>query len=375
MIPYGRQTIDDSDIKAVTDVLKSDFLTCGPTIPAFEKKFATFVGSKYAVAVSNGTAALHLACLAAELSKGDELITTPMTFAASANCALYCNAKPVFSDINGNGLIDPDLIEKKITNKTKIIIPVHYGGFPCEMDKIREIASGLTIIEDASHAVGSTYKNSRIGSCGYSDMAIFSLHPVKHITTGEGGIITTNSKELYDKLMILRTHGITKNPADYKNKNEGPWYHEMQMLGYNYRLTDIQAALGLSQIERVNMFIDKRKRIAKRYDDAFSNSKHLTFVSGSPGTTCAYHLYVIKLKDKSKRLGLFNHLREKNIYCQVHYIPLYWHPYYQSLGYKKGSCPVSEDFYERIISIPIFPNLTEKDQDYVIEAIKGFFNN
>ena len=273
IIPYGKQSIDKSDTKAVVDVLNSEFLTTGPKINEFEKSFARFVGAKYAIAVSNGTAALHQACLAAGLKNGDELITSPMTFAASANCALYCRAKPVFVDIKENGLIDENLIEEKITSRTKIIIPVHLGGLPCDLKRIKTIAKKhkLIVIEDACHALGSKYKNTKIGDCKYSDMAIFSFHPVKHITTGEGGMITTNSKILYEKLLLLRSHGITKDPTKFVNKCDDPWYCEMQDLGFNYRITDFQCALGISQLKKVKEFIKRRIEIAKTYDKEFIN--------------------------------------------------------------------------------------------------------
>lgn len=374
-IPYGKQTIDKTDIRAVSKALSDDFLTTGPRIKKFEKKFANFVGAKYAVAVSNGTAALHLACLATDLKQGDELITSPMTFAASANCALYCDAKPVFVDIKKNGLIDEKLIEKKITSKTKIIIPVHYGGLPCNMKKIKEIANKhkLIIIEDACHALGSKYGKTKIGDCTYSDMTIFSLHPVKHITTGEGGIITTNSKKLYEKLLSLRNHGIVKNPSKLINKNEGPWYHEMQSLGFNYRITDFQCALGASQLKKVAVFIKKRIEIAKIYDDAFAKIKVVEVILPPKKLKNAYHLYIIKVKNKKVRLNLFNYLKKNNIFCQVHYIPVYWHPYYQKLGYKKGICPKTEEFYEKIISIPMYPGLKKTEQKKVIKTINNFY--
>ena len=337
MIPYGKQTIGEDDIKEVVNSLKSDFLTTGPKIKEFEEKFADYVGAKYAVAVSNGTAALHLACLAAGLKQGEELITSPMTFAASANCALYCKAKPIFVDINEQGLIDESKIEEKITNKTKIIIPVHYSGLPCNMEKIKQVADKykLIVIEDACHALGGRYKNSKIGNCEYSDIAIFSFHPVKHITTGEGGMITTNSKELYEKLLLLRTHGITKDSKKFINQNDGPWYYEMQELGFNYRLTDFQCALGINQLNKIDKFIEKRREIAGKYDKSFENNKDIEILKENQNQSNPYHLYVIKVKNKKTRLKLFNYLKQKGIFCQVHYIPAYWHPYYQRLGYKK----------------------------------------
>jgi UDP-4-amino-4,6-dideoxy-N-acetyl-beta-L-altrosamine transaminase len=376
-IPYGKQTIDQRDLMEVAKTLKSDFITTGPKIKEFEENFSKFVGVKYSVAVSSGTAALHLACLAAGLKKEDELITSPMTFAASANCALYCCAKPIFGDINEQGLIDEKKIEKKITKKTKIIIPVHYAGLPCNMAKIAKIAKkhNLIIIEDACHALGSKYKNSNCGDCQYSDMSIFSFHPVKHITTGEGGMITTNSKKLYQKLLSLRTHGITSDPNDFVNKKEGGWYHEMQDLGFNYRLTDIQCALGVNQLRKIAKFVDKRRKIMYKYNIAFENNLHIEIIKENKDQFNAPHLYVIKLEDGSTRKKLYNYLREKNIFCQVHYIPVYWHPYYKKLGYRKGLCKETEKFYEKILSIPMYPSLKEQEQNYIIEKILMFFKN
>jgi len=375
IIPYGKQSIDKSDTKAVVDVLNSEFLTTGPKINEFEKSFARFVGAKYAIAVSNGTAALHQACLAAGLKNGDELITSPMTFAASANCALYCRAKPVFVDIKENGLIDENLIEEKITSRTKIIIPVHLGGLPCDLKRIKTIAKKhkLIVIEDACHALGSKYKNTKIGDCKYSDMAIFSFHPVKHITTGEGGMITTNSKILYEKLLLLRSHGITKDPTKFVNKCDDPWYCEMQDLGFNYRITDFQCALGISQLKKVKEFIKRRIEIAKTYDKEFINNKNIEIIRTSKDYKNTYHLYIIKVKNGDVRSKLFNYLKENDIYCQVHYIPVYWHPYYQKLGYKKGICPNAESFYEKILSIPMYPDLRNVQQKSVIKVINDFY--
>ena len=374
-VGYGKQTIEQDDIDAVVNSLRSDFLTTGPEIEEFEKEFCNFVGSKYAVAVSNGTSALHLACLAGGLKDGEELITTPMTFAASANCALYCNAKPVFVYITEQGLIDCDKIEKTITSKTKIIIPVHYAGLPCEMEKIREIAEkyDLIVIEDACHALGAKYKESNIGKCKYSDMTIFSFHPVKHITTGEGGMITTNSKELYEKLKILRNHGMVRDSNNFIDKNNSdPWFHEMQFLGYNYRITDFQCALGRAQLKRIREFVKKRREIAEKYNLAFKDNCNIEIIKEEWWQSSSYHLYVIKLKNKEIRRKLFDFLKENNIFCQVHYIPVYLHPHYQKLDYQKGLCPVAENFYEGIISLPIYPLLTEQEE--VIKKIKEFFN-
>lgn len=363
-INYGKQSIDKEDIKKVIKTLKSDFLTCGPKIKEFEKRFANYVGVKYAVAVSSGTAGLHLACLATELKRDEKVITTPITFAASSNCALYCGAKPVFVDIKENGLIDEDKIEKKVSKKTKMIIPVHYSGLPCNLEKIKEIAekNNLIVIEDACHALGARYKDSKIGDCKYSDMAVFSFHPVKHITTGEGGMVTTNSKELYEKLLKLRSHGIEKKED---------WKQDMVDLGYNYRITDFQCALGLNQLKKINHFVKKRKEIARRYFKKLKKIRDLEIIEDE--NTNSYHLYVIKLKNSETRKKLYEFLKSKGIFCQVHYIPVYWHSYYKKLGYKKGLCPNAENFYERILSIPIYPDLTKKQQNYIIKKIKEFF--
>ncbi len=382
MISYGKQSINPEDISAVGEALLGDFLTCGPIVKKFEEKFADYVGAKFAVAVSSGTAALHLACLVAGLKLGDEVITSPITFAASANCALYCQAKPIFVDINDQGLIDEEKIEEKITPKTKIIIPVHYSGLSCEMEKIRQIAKrhNLIVVEDACHALGAKYKEngytknsdkeSRIGDCRYSDMACFSFHPVKHITTGEGGMVTTNSQEYYEKLLMLRHHGITKDSAKLVEKNEGPWYHEMQELGFNYRITDFQCALGISQLKKVDEFVNKRREIAKKYDLAFKDNDKIFLLSEKDNQFNPYHLYVIQVDNPEMRLKLFNYLKENGVSAQVHYLPVYWHPYYQRLGYQKGICPKAEEFYGTIISLPIYPDLKSEEQDKVIHLIK-----
>ena len=376
MIPYGHQSIDQNDIDAVIATLKSDFLTQGPAIERFEKALASCVGAKYAVVFNSGTAALHSAYFATGLKKGDEFITSPMTFAATSNAGLYLGAKPIFVDIKKEtGNIDPQLIESALTKKTKLIVPIHYAGFPADLIKIQNIARkhNLRVVEDAAHALGATYNGTRIGSCAYSDITAFSFHPVKHITTGEGGAATTNSKELYDLMCLFRTHGITKNSKQFVNNNEGDWYHEMQYLGYNYRITDIQAALGLSQLKKIVGFLKKRREIADMYDNAFKNNPYFDVIHGEGGTNSAYHLYPILLKNPANKKKVFEALRKKKIGVQVHYIPVYRHPYYQQLGYKKGLCPISEDFYQREISIPMYPGLTKKDIEYVANTTFAIF--
>ncbi|RCW48202.1 UDP-4-amino-4,6-dideoxy-N-acetyl-beta-L-altrosamine transaminase [Halanaerobium sp. MA284_MarDTE_T2] len=377
-IPYGSQWIDKHDIEAVVETLKSDYLTTGPKIKEFENKFADYVDAKYAVAVANGTAALHAAAYVAGIKKGDEVVTTPLTFAATANSVLYQNATPVFADINPKTYnIDPESIKEKITNKTKAIIPVHYTGQPCEMDEIKEIAArnDLIIIEDGAHAVGATYKDQKIGSIG--DLTTFSFHPVKNMTTGEGGMITTDSKELYNKLMKFRTHGITKDESEYLNSSDGPWYHEQQELGYNYRITDIQAALGITQLEKLDKFLARRIEIVNRYNNEFKDIEGLIIPEQLENTNSAWHIYVLQLKLEkltADRKEIFNALREKNLGVNVHYIPVYFHPYYQSLGYQKGICPKVEKLYERIITIPLYPKMNDQQVDEVIKRIKSIIN-
>lgn len=375
-ITYGRHWISEEDIKRVEEVLRGDFLTTGPFVSDFEKAFAKYVDVKYAVAVANGTAALHLAAQAMAVTNKSEVITTPMSFAATSNCVLYNSGTPVFSDITERGLLDPNEIESKISNATRGIIPVHYSGFPCEMSEISKIAKEheLFVIEDACHALGARYNEQPVGNCRFSDLSVFSFHPVKHITTGEGGIITTNDEELYSKLRTLRTHGIIKEKSKFKTEHDEPWYQEMQYLGFNYRLTDIQAALGLSQLLRVEKFVKRRREIAKQYDEFFETlSNHIEIIKEKDNEFNSYHLYVIKLREKNKRRRLFEYLSEKKIYCQVHYIPIYWHPYYRENGFSQTKLVKTEEFYERIISIPMYPRLSDDELQFVMSSIKSFF--
>jgi UDP-4-amino-4,6-dideoxy-N-acetyl-beta-L-altrosamine transaminase len=375
-LPYGKQWINDADVKKVLEVLESDYLTTGPYVQEFENKFASTVGARYAVAVANGTAALHLAAKVLEVQSGSEVLTTPMSFAATSNCVLYNNGKPIFCDISDRGLIDATDIKMKITEKTVGIIPVHYMGLPCDLQEISEIArdNGMFLIEDACHAIGAKYRKTSIGNCAYSDLSVFSFHPVKHITTGEGGIVTTNDSHLDNLLRTLRTHGITKKQSELKSKHTEPWYQEMHYLGYNYRLTDIQAALGLSQLQRLDEFVQRRRNIAKTYNDYFEGLDSVETIPELEGEYHSYHLYVIKLHDAKTRLDLFETLAKAGIYCQVHYIPIYWHPYYRENGYSNEQLSGTERFYERILSLPMYPALTDTEIGYVFETIRNFFN-
>lgn len=369
-IPYGRQTIEDDDIRAVEEVLRSDYITTGPKSTEFEKKVTEYTGAKYAVSISNGTAALHAACFAAGISPGDEVITTPITFAASANCTLYMGAVPVFVDINPKTYnIDPDDIRRKITSKTKAIIPVDYTGQVCDMDTIMKIADeySLTVIEDAAHALGAIYKNKKVGSI--ADMTTFSFHPVKHITTGEGGMILTNNKELYIKLKLFRNHGITKDP-DMMSTNEGGWFYEQQILGYNYRMTDIQCALGLSQLSKLDRFLLRRRELVKRYDEILKDIPDIVLPYQEEWQESAWHLYVIKVPQE-KRKKIYDGLIKAGIIINIHYIPVYHHPYYRANGYKDTYMNHAEELYSRLITLPLYPTLQDEEQDYVIKTLKG----
>lgn len=371
-LSYGKQTVDDVDIQAVVDVLKSDYLTTGPYVKEFEEKVAKYVGAKYAVAVSSGTAALHMACFAAGIKSGDEVIVSSLTFAASANAVLYCGGTPVFADIDPNTYnIDPDKIEEKITEKTKAIIPVDFSGQSVDMDRIKKIADthGLIIIEDAAHALGSEYKGRKVGS--QADMVEFSFHPVKPVTTAEGGVITTDNEELYKKMMVFRTHGITRDQSELK-ENHGPWYHEQQHLGYNYRLTDVQSALGTSQMDKLDEFIARRREIVKQYNDAFKNLKEVVTPFEAEYSNSGWHIYVIKVKPELltvTRKEIFEALQAENIGVNVHYLPVYLHPYYRDLGYEKGLCPKAEELYENMLTLPLFPSMKNDDVKDVILAV------
>lgn len=369
MIPYGRQTIDEDDINAVVDVLKSDYLTTGPKIAEFEQAVASYTGAKYAVAISNGTSALHAACFAAGIGQGDEVITTPLTFAASANCVLYCGGTPVFADVDPYTYnIDPKDIRKKITDKTKAIIAVHLAGQPCDMDEIHSIAQehNLIVIEDGAHALGSVYKGKKVGCL--SDMTTFSFHPVKPITTGEGGMIMTDNEELYKRLVLFRSHGITRDNS-MMTRNEGPWFYQQLDLGYNYRITDVQCALGCSQMRKLDKFLKRRRELVERYNNAFIECDNIVTPYQLPDTQSGWHLYIVQVKNHDRK-QVFETLRDKGIGVNVHYIPVYMHPYYREHGYKDIHCANAEEIYSHIISLPLYPGLTDEQQDYVIDTLK-----
>ncbi len=398
MILYGRQWIDEEDINAVIDVLKGDWITQGPKIDEFEKALANYCGAKYAVAVNSGTSALHLACLAAGIKEGDEVITTPITFVASANCVVYCGGIPVFADINKDTYnIDPSEIRKKITSKTKALIPVDFAGLPCDMEAIRKIADehSLIIIEDACHALGAEYRQGdeslRVGSCSHPDMTVFSFHPVKHITTGEGGAVLTNNAELYEKLLSLREHGIIRNPEKFINKdlafslnpeslilNPNSWYYEIHELGFNYRITDIQCALGLSQLRKLDMFLAKRRSIASAYSQAFKDIELVTTPAEPEDKKPAYHIYVLQIDFErlgKTRADVMNKLRASGIGTQMHYIPIHLQPYYRNkFGYRKGDYPAAEEYYDKALSIPIYPKMNDAEIKRVIDSVKGCLN-
>jgi len=385
MIPYGKHYIDQEDINAVIKVLKSDNLTQGTLIAVFEKEISKYVGAKYSVVVTSCTAGLHMASIVAKMHKGKVLLTSPITFVATANSSLFCGAETIFADIDSSTInISTDSIKKVILkNKIHAIAPVHFGGLPCDVKKIKEIADkvGAIIYEDAAHAFGASFPDgSKVGSCKYSDMTVFSFHPVKSITTGEGGAITTNDKKIYEQLMRLRNHGLEKNQENFQLKNNSftndlnsPWYYEMQELGYNYRITDIQCALGLSQLKKIDKFIKRRRELAKKYDLAFENLKNCEPIQKNMRNFSSNHLYVLKIN--FKKLGktkerLMEEFKSAEIITQVHYIPVISHPYFQIKNYKNSNFPNSYNYYNSALSIPLFYALTDKQQSYVIDQVK-----
>lgn len=372
LLTYGRQAIDEEDIQAVVDVLRSPFLTTGPKIEEFEQTIADYVGTKYAVAFSNGTAALHGACYAAGVGEGDEVITSPITFAASANCVRYMNGTVIFADIDEKTYnIDVKEIEKNITYRTKVIIPVDFTGQPADMDPIMELAKkhNLIVIEDGAHSLGATYNGRKVGTL--ADMTMFSFHPVKPVTTAEGGVIVTDSEEYYKKMLRFRGHGIEQTPYA---QEQGDWYYEMTDLGYNYRMTDLQAGLGISQMKKLDKFITKRRELATMYNKLFADVKGIKVPYHLPNIESGWHLYSLQLPEYVDRKEVFNAMRESSIGVHVHYIPVYWHPYYQQLGYQKGLCPKAENWYKHALTLPLHIAVTESDQLLVTKKIDTLIN-
>lgn len=372
-IPYAKQWIDEDDIQAVTEVLRGDFLTTGPSVAKFGEDVARVAGTRYAVAISNGTAALHAAVAAAGIGPGDEVITSPITFVASANCALYVGATPVFADIDPRTYnIDPADVERKITARTKAIIPVHFTGQPCDMERLSEIARrhGLLVIADGAHAIGAGFQGKPVG--GLSDMTTYSFHPVKQVATGEGGAIATDDPELFEKMLLFRSHGITRDPAKFRYGNQS-WYYEQQTLGYNYRMTDFQAALGLSQLKKLPMFLQRRREYADRYTAAFRDLPGITVPWQHPDAESAWHLYILRLQLEKLDTGrdqIFQELWDRGIGVNIHYIPVYYHAYYRDLGYAKGLCPQAEQLFEEMLTIPLYPAMKETAVERVIETIQ-----
>ena len=371
---YGRQCIDEADVAAVCDTLRSNLITCGPKVTEFERLLCEYTGAKYAVLVSNGTAALHLAALAGEIGPGDEVIVSSITFAASANCVLYCGGTPVFADINPETYnIDPASIRKLITPKTKAIVAVDFTGQATELDEIQAICKehNLLLIQDAAHSIGTKYKGQGVGSI--ADMTCFSFHPIKTITAGEGGAITTNDEQLYRKLLRLRTHGITRNMDEMVHPSDDPWYQEQVDLGYNYRMTDFQAALLISQLSKLPAFSARRKEIVAKYDAAFAEIPEIFVQKEIPESDTTRHLYILRLNLdmlNCNRREFFDAMAAEHIQPQVHYLPVYWHSHYEKLGYKKGLCPEAEKLYNEIMSIPLYPALTDEEVEDTIKAVK-----
>ena len=381
VIPYGRQHITEEDIAEVSETLRSDYLTQGPKISEFEEKFASYVGSEFAVAVANGTAALHLCAMALNVSSGEKVLTTSISFAASANCVLYCGGEIDFVDIDPTtALMDLDKLEEKLDKSPRGeytgVVPVHFAGATVDLERLSRIAKkhNLWILEDACHAPGGSFlgKDGKSYSCGgnpFSDCAIFSFHPVKHVACGEGGMVTTNSPQIYEKLQLLRTHGITKDP-NLLGESHGGWYYEMRDLGYNYRLSDIHAALGGSQLRRADEGLQRRRELAKSYDRAFAGTS-VRPLGVHDRTGHAFHLYVVQVPNRKE---LYEHLRSRQIFSQVHYIPIHLQPYYQRMGFQPGNFPHAEEYYESCLSLPMFPTLTDEEQQYVIESVVAFSN-
>ena len=378
MIYYGKQCIDEQDINAVIEVLKSDFLTQGPAIEKFEQAVAEYCGAKYAVAVTNATSALHIACMAAGLGAGDTLWTSPITFTASANCGRYCGADVDFVDIDNDtyNMSVTALKEKleKAEVKPKVVVPVHLAGQSCDMEEIHNLADqyGFTVIEDASHAIGADYKDTKVGCCKYSDMVVFSFHPVKIITTGEGGMVLTNNEDLYKKLTLYRSHCITRDPELMTKEADGPWYYQQIGLGFNYRMTDVQAALGYSQLTKVDKFVARRRQLAARYNELLK-ALPVKLPYQNPETNSSWHLYLVRVdfsKVNKTKTQIFVEMKEKGICLNLHYIPVHTQPYYQKLGFKNGDFPVSEKYYEEVFTLPLYYSLTDEQQEYIVNALK-----
>ena len=386
VIPYARQSISKQDIDAVTEVLQSDYLTQGPVVPAFEEAVANLVGAKYAIAGNSATSMLHVACLALGVTDGDLVWTSPISFVASANCALYCGAEIDFVDVDSETFnLSPTALATKLekahkSNKLpKVIIPVHMGGQSCDMKSIGLLAKqyGIKVIEDASHAIGGSYDSRSIGNCAHSDITIFSFHPVKIITSGEGGMATTQDKSLAHKLRMLRSHGITRNEIEFEFANDGPWYYEQQELGLNYRLTDIAAALGLSQLQRIDVFINQRNRIAARYDDAFASTQ-VAIPHINSDCISAFHLYIARYdfeKSDVTRIQLFQDMKDSGVLLNLHYIPIYRQPYYSKMGFDPKMFPNTERYYKQAFSVPMYADLTEADQNMVISSLLDTLQN
>lgn len=376
MLPYGKHSVDETDVDAVVDVLRNQFLTQGSIVPKFEQALCDYTGSEYAVAVNSGTSGLHVACLAAGVSKGDIVWTVPNSFVASANCALYCGASVDFVDIDmATRNIDVQKLKKKLASASesgtipKVLIVVHFSGFSCDMQSIRALTEkySVVLIEDAAHALGGNYQGNKIGNCQFSDMTVLSFHPVKSITSAEGGAVLTNRQELHQKLILFAKHGVTRDPHQMSGESHGPWYYQQVELGYNYRLSDLHAALGLSQIQKLDSFIDKRRALAKNYQDKLVNLP-ITLPLVSALDNSAWHLYMIELTQHDRK-HVFQKLHDRKIGVNVHYIPIHLQPYYQQLGFNEGDFPVSEQFYNNALTLPLFPDMTLSEQNKVIDVL------